>query len=385
MGIDINQVNAGAYGTALSTTLVPKWRKALANTLLGAAPNKILIIGASDVVGRGSAGATGNSGYDGAKPGSFPVRIAKELARLGIPATWDSFFGSCGLDTGFVNYDTRIVLGVGWAPIALTTSQSLGAEYFRNTTTTNPLTFTPEGAWNTADVYYIQASGYDTVQPAIGGVNKATFSMANATTALAKATVSSGSTAAVQALTLARTGLGTEFRLIGVDCYDSAVPKARVLVSAKGGTVVNYWATGSQSYNVSKTAVWDLLAPDLTIILLTPNDWNANSGLGTDLTSYLTDMQTLITLAKRTGDVLLMVGSPSATPGYGYATDAIQSSYNTALKSLAYSQSCLFYSHYEKLGSYTAMNPLGYYFDALHLSGAGQNDAARQIVNIIAG
>lgn len=383
-GVDIGLVNGGGLIGAMATPNLPKLRKALANTLLGVSRTKILVLGDSTSLGRGA--GTTNSGYDGAKPKSFPVQIAKELsARFGIPMSWDNFLGTGGLDTGWAGYDTRLSLGAGWAPAGLLTQQSWGGEPVINSTTTNAFTFTPTGSWDTADVYYIQQTGYDTCNVAIGGVNIGSFNANNATVALKKATFTSGGAAAVQACAVTRTNVGTSAKIVGIDCYNSAVPAVSVLVSAKGGTVVNYWATGGSAYNVSQSAVWDLLAPDMTFIDLTINDWNANSQAGTNPTTFTTDTQTLITLAKRTGDAGLLVGNPSATPGFGNATAAVQAVYEAIYQSLAQSNSAMFYDQIYRLGSYTLANPNGYYYDSLHLTGMGQMDIARQLAKMIAG
>ena len=90
-------------------------------------------------------------------------------------------------------------------------------------------------------------------------------------------------------------------------------------------------------------------------------------------------MQTLITAAKASGDVILMSGVPSSTT---QASQAAQQSFVTALQNLAVSNSVpmldIWTSWYGASGGWTSNNALGEMYDTLHPNGRGYPDLENQ-------
>lgn len=134
------------------------------------------------------------------------------------------------------------------------------------------------------------------------------------------------------------------------------------------------WAASLAANWDASTYGWDpinaiaLVAPDLTFIDLTINDWNA----GTNLSTYSAEIQALITAAKASGDVILMSGNPS-DPTFGSdASLATQQTYVAAMETLAYSNNVPMIDVWTLFGgTWSGPNTSGWMFDSLHPNGTG--------------
>jgi lysophospholipase L1-like esterase len=117
--------------------------------------------------------------------------------------------------------------------------------------------------------------------------------------------------------------------------------------------------------------------PSLTIIDIMGNDWTEQ----TPLDEYRQHIQTLITTAKRYGDVLLI------SAGFNLDSHPIpQTSYISVLKNLALSNNVALLDIIGRYGEDTSYvkNTLGLlYEDNTHPNDAGHQDKATSIINIL--
>lgn len=333
------------------------WRAAMARVRAGLGRGKIVIEGDSTVVGAGS-GTGGTNNMNDAFATAWPQALSTLLGSQ-ITVSDNSLFGTQGTTVAYGTYDTRAVLGAGWAPNVGT----LGGAFFRcAASSATTLSFTPQGQIDTIIIWYLQqnANGSFTVD-VDGGASLGTVS-ANGTSLVKSVTftVAKGS----HTINLNSTG-GAIFFISGIIAYDSTAPAIDVIQTGQfGAKALDFTVTG-QAY--SPQTVLAALAPDLTIIDLTINDSNA----GTALSTYTTQIQTMITAAQLSGDVILMVGPPSNTTN---ATNGTLDQYISALRSLAISNNVGLIDIKQRWTSYAVTNPLMPYFDTLHPEAGGYKD-----------
>jgi lysophospholipase L1-like esterase len=147
--------------------------------------------------------------------------------------------------------------------------------------------------------------------------------------------------------------------------------------------VINWGASGTVAFNHAvTTSPWSpaaalaTIAPDLTIINLTINDGQAATAVGPlgVSTAYLTSLQTIVTQAKISGDVLLMTGAPSAI---GAVALGRQLMYIEAYRYISKRNECPMISTMYEWGSYDQANANGLMGDTLHPDGEGATAQAR--------
>lgn len=122
----------------------------------------------------------------------------------------------------------------------------------------------------------------------------------------------------------------------------------------------------------------DFWTPSLTVIALTANDYGGQ----TSLTSYKTNLQTLITRALVYGDVLLT----SIGVHYDENTSAIkQQSYVDIVKQLAITNNCAYLDIHDRWnGGVYAQNILGFLANGdVHPTASGHQDIATAILRVI--
>ncbi len=365
----------GTFTTATATTqllgpvvALRHWNAAVAKVRAGVQLGKAALIGDSTTTGTGA--GSGGAGLTGARAKSYPTVLATLLQAYQVPAQANSFFGGAGQTSTYFSsgYDPRVIQapGTGWQPNA----SSLGGGAFQNTTTTDPLQFTPVDAFDTMVIYYIQNTGFATWTVNVdGGATLATVNSAG-TSSVQTSTVTT--TLATHTINIARTGVGTSAYIIGIDTYDSATKKLSIWNMGQSGTKVADWVLAVNPWD--KLNALGTVAPDLTIIDLGINDWTA----GTDPTTFAANYQTLITKAQLSGDCILMVPVPSSTSSASTATQTI---YADIIRGLAVTNTCALVDMIYPWGSYTISNGLGYMYDNLHPLPAGYADMARSVYN----
>jgi len=148
----------------------------------------------------------------------------------------------------------------------------------------------------------------------------------------------------------------------GIVAYDSTVPAIDVIQTAVYGAVSSTFIPNTNIYDQIPTLKF--IAPDLTIIDLTINDSNS----GTALATYQANLQTIITAAKVSGDVLLMVGPPSNTV---QATNGTLDTYIAVLNTLGSNNRCSLVDLKAQWVSYANIQATFPYLDTLHPMTAG--------------
>ena len=146
--------------------------------------------------------------------------------------------------------------------------------------------------------------------------------------------------------------------------------RARVINAGWGGARIADWITTDQPYRAYGSI--PAAAPDLSVVCLTINDWNA----GTAVATYKAGLGTLVDRCLTTGDVLLMTGCPS-DPAQGKASYAAQAALRDAVFEVAATRGLAAPIDGTALfgGSFAA----GLMFDSVHPNAAGQARIAEAV------
>lgn len=346
----------GGAGKSLPAGLT-NWRAAVAAANAGTGPRKtLLVVGDSTTMGQGS-GTGGSGNLNGAYPNDWVSGLATKL-KAKVPTCFNTVLNSQASAIAYPTYDPRVTLGANWT----NTQGSFAGTMFKYTTgAVNNFTFTPTDAFDTIIVTAVQINGNGTATINVdGGSSLGTISFSNAPQRLFKYTftVPKGT----HTINIVPNNDATFF-LPMVQTYDSTTPAIDIVQAGSAGAT-------AQTF-VPSTNVWDplnflkFIAPVLTIIDLTINDSNSQTLLAT----YSANIQTIITAAKLSGDVMLMVGPPSNTI---QATNGTLDTYIAALQTLAASNGCSLGVNMKALwGSYLAIQGTFPYFDGLHCQQSG--------------
>lgn len=356
----------------LDHSLIPHWNKAVCNVRALTGRGKLLMVGDSTNSGAGS-GSSGTLNLVGARPKSWPTDMATLLTSF-VACSDLSLWNNNGVQpsTTYTLYDPRFsITGSGFgagAGIA-----SLGGGLFTYTTgSACTVSFTPTAAFDTIVIYYVRNTSQGSFTTNVdGGASLGTTTTAGAAAVLTQTYTVTRSTHTINLVC----GNNGNLNLIGFYVYDSTVPAIDMIQAGwVGAKASDFAATANpwSSINLLKT-----LAPDLTIINLTINDSNNLSGVST----YSTNLQTIITAAKISGDVILMVGPPSNTTP---ATDGTLDQYIAAMYGLASSNGCPVVDLKSRWTSYAFINPIMSYFDTLHPTAVPYQDVARASLRILA-
>jgi lysophospholipase L1-like esterase len=375
--INASDINAagGALGpfayNATPQTLA-KINAALLKTRLKISATKILCTGESTTAGNGSGLPLGvttpNRKY------SYPDLLAARLSALdaSLVTRTDGVFGIQGFSTSGYFASNTLITGTNWG--TTTGLNSIGGAPFYNNTNTNPLVYNPGTTFDRIEIaYWKHPTSADDLTVDIGGATLATLTGA-ATAAYATATVNC--TRGQNTVNIRRVGnSGTAGVVWRIRCYDSTAPGVEVHNAGVGSTLASFWATNSNALAVGCDPVHAVqtYAPDLTI-----HDDGINDAFGsTAVATYKANVQTFITAAKVTGDVILMAPNPVSA---GDLTP-----YNAALMELALANNCVFLDLFNKWGGTTAaFGALGYNYDTYtHPNSLGYYDKADFIARVL--
>lgn len=170
-------------------------------------------------------------------------------------------------------------------------------------------------------------------------------------------------------VSLANAGLRAE--IVGIEPCDSAagLRVSRLAVQAAASGDLN---------NSGSAFIFDAVPPDLSIIGMGVNDFQTQTSLGNTSPVMKANLQTAITKAKTTGDVILLVEPPPGVAGTIPWTD-----YVTAMYELAVTNDVPIFDLTARWGSYAISNasPLSMYQDTVHPAPAAQGD----LVDALAG
>lgn len=341
------------------------WRKAVASVRQGDANATVLCIGDSTTAGYGA----GGTGWSGAKARATPKVLADILTAAGIRAGVASFIGSQNVgDANLATYDPRLSFGAGWSEFAA--QLALGGRLLQNSTTTNPIAFTPAGQFDKIDVWYNTYPGLGSFTVNVDGSATLATIDQNGGADLKKTTLTT--TLGTHTVNLARAS-GLAF-IFGVVAYNSAEKEVSILNAGSSGSTSSDLVAAGDPYQyfpaISK------IAPALSIINIGVNDWD----IGAPVDTYSSNVQSLVTQCKLSGDVVLVVPPPSATAA---ASADTQSQFRAALKSLGAANNVPVVDLSSRWTSQASALAHGFYVDDLHPAGVGYADIASAISSVL--
>lgn len=358
-----------AGGALVDNKTAPRfahWRTALARVQLGAGNATLLVVGTSISAGEGSTGS-GPNGNPISK--SIPTLLAGRLTALGLPASWQAINADHANATAsaITAFDSRVVPGPWVGNFG-----TLGGSFlYSNAVSSTPLAITPTTSFDTIDIWYFRNPGNGTFTVNVDG--GATLSTINSsgTAGFVKATITC--TAGTHTINLTQTGAGPVY-VMTVIPRTAANKEVTVINAARRGGLAAHYGNDNNIYG--SRAGLKAIAPDLTLIELTANDWKAP----TDLTLYSNYIQNIIDDAKLSGDVLLYTSIPSDT---SYASIAQQQQYIDAIVALGVKNNVTVLNTTDRWTSFAFSNALGMYFDGLHPAGIGSADLANGLARVL--
>lgn len=344
-----------------------KFRTAIANVKAGQANCKVLCLGDSTTFGDGS----NNSGTGDLKPLNYPTQLTAMMNAAGINAHCNSFMGYGSVAfTNNANNDSRISAGAGWTTFG-SASPTLGATLWEQPGPgTAALSFTPKVNVDTFVVYYITASGNGTFTVDINGGSTTSQSTNSAN---GFGTVTKTGTLGANTLNIKYTSGGTIF-ILGVEAYDSSKKWVDFINSGWSGAKASDLANNGSFF--APLAAFSYVAPDLTIIMDGINDW----GNSVSLSTYQTNMQSLITKGQASGDVILVSPAPSFT---SQAPIATQLGFVNIMAQLAVTNNIPFIDWYNRMGPQASNTAMYWTGNGLHPNMLGYSDLAQAIFNVI--
>ena len=306
---------------------------------------------------------------------STPGRLAALLNTAGLSASDHSSFGDAGKGTAanFVAYDPRWGLGSGWDVYASADFRTLGGGMWSNQTTTNAASFTPTGNVDTFILHYARVGSPGSMTVDIDGAPSGPgFASVNTQGANAMLTVTvTHATPGAHTLNIKR--VSGVIILVGVIAYNSTVPAVDVINCGWSGSLSTNWNVATWPWSPINAIT--TIAPDMTRINLGINDWDAAQR--TDITTFQTNIATITTTAKASGDVMLTKPFPSDV---SVASVAVQQQFCAAIGAVATAQSCEILDLQARFIDYVAAAAAGFTSnDNYHPSLEGYSDIAEPL------
>jgi len=349
-----------------------RWRAALAQTAVGLRHGRVAFVGDSITMGSGSGPATERDANDPQRCiDAYPMSPPSQLARLlrTAPGQDNALFGDkvCPLDgvEGFASYDRRVAFqGDGWIRFG----ESLGGRMFLSRRHGDTLLFSPTAAVDRCTVYFGAAPHHGGFSIADSSSTRASVTRYPAHSELGRITVERD-VASTDPFVITHED-GHDIVIGGIECWNSALPTVQVLnlgifgQSAKGVLHSEHpWAFRQ---------AFPLLAPDLTIIQLGSNDQSA----GIPIPEFRGHLQTIIDLARLSGDVILSWRHPALHEDEGESE-----SYRQAHIDVAIENEVPLVDLSDLYVSFERSRPL--YYDGTHQTAAGSNLIARTWLSLI--
>lgn len=356
----------GVYYTG--PEMLTKWWTARDNTRLGVATTKIACIGESTTTGVGS----NNDLHINNRAGSFPRHLSNLLNASGLFARNDGIFADGNSGANLTSAIPQLTMNSGWG---IDTSSTVGGFMLINSTTTNTLALTTTLNSDTIDVSYYRTSGstrgFTMTLDAGTAITNGTID-ANGTNLLTNATRTY--TRGVHSINIARDAGGV--RIGWIRFIDSTTPAIEIANMGRGSWRVDEAADDSTPYSPLKGL--KLYAPHLTILMWGMNDQTQNRTPA----QYQTALQTLVTAAKLTGDVIIVSSyprDPSSVSGASYT----QAAYAAVDRAVAIANNCVWIDMFTICQSYAVGLPLGRYYDPTHFLKLGYALIGQTIANIL--
>lgn len=351
-------------GTRFAVPDLPVWSAAVRTMQAGGREARLLCIG--DSVTQGYGGVLGGWTPNG-RAGAWPERLAAMMSGRGLPASAASVAGAGAADGasgGYSAYDPRVTMGAGWGVNALT---GMGGKLFSGAaSSTGVWSFQPDRPVDRFDLWAVTNTALGVLTVETDGAVRASVSTTKAAS-MEVTTVAVPETAGPVSV---RWASGGAVFIAGGVAWRSDVRRARVINAGWGGARITDWITTDQPYRAYGSI--PAVAPDLSVVCLTINDWNA----GTAVSTYKAGLGTLVDRCLTTGDVLLMTGCPS-DPAQGKASYAAQTALRDAVFDVAATRGLAGPIDGTALfgGSFAG----GLMFDSVHPNAAGQARIAEAI------
>lgn len=363
---------------AMNGAKMPRTRRAIGRVVGGTGRWRIGLVGDSTTAGAG-AGSSGTTNIVGAAPKSFPQRLASQLAaQLGCTGQMAAIeggvaaAGSCTLP----QYNSNVTFGggtvAGGATYACPTGQMIVLP------SAGTYAYAPGYSFDTLEFGYVQNAGLGTITPTIGSGTSTPASLSTAGAFSAqngKFTFSALNTSVTLTGSVASSYIGWAL------AYDSTKPGVDVIPCCKWGGAINDFGSVTNPWSTGVVGMWNTMALDTIIIQLTINDSNNR----TDLATYLTKLQSLVTLLKgltNGPDVVLMSGWPSNTAA---ATDGTLSSMQRGISDLAASNGIPYIAFGEGyVGGYASYSDW-YAADGIHILAQGYGGQGSYVARSLLG
>lgn len=367
-GVEIGAATAapgGVLGRArFAAPDLPVWSAAVRTMQAGGREARLLCIGDSVTQGYGavSGGWTPNG-----RASAWPERLAAMMSERGLPASAASVAGAGAADGasgGYSAYDPRVTLGAGWGVNALT---GMGGKLFSGAaSSTGVWSFQPDRPVDRFDLWAVTNTALGVLTVETDGAVRATVN----TTKAASMEVTTVAFPETTGPVSVRWASGGAVFIAGGVAWRSDVKRARVINAGWGGARIADWITTDQPYRAYGSI--PAAAPDLSVVCLTINDWNA----GTAVATYKAGLGTLVDRCLTTGDVLLMTGCPS-DPAQGKGSYAAQAALRDAVFEVAATRGLAAPIDGTALfgGSFAG----GLMFDSVHPNPAGQARIAEAV------
>lgn len=346
---------------------LPRWNAALGRVLSGTGNGRILFIGDSTTLGYESNGSTtGNM-----KPLSTPTQVSNLLTKAGFTAGWQNFMGDGFATTSSptTTYDSRVTVGANWFT-SDTNNWNLGGEIFSANASGGNLSFAPTVQVDTFTVYYWGFNGSGSVSANINGGTPTVVP------------TSTGGSAAIQSFNMTGTlgmntlnlswSSGAAVFIAGFEAFNSAQKYISCVNAGWFGSTAEQWAAANSFVSNPISP----LSPDLTIITLGINDWNA----ATSINTFTNSLQTLITWGQVTGDVILVSDNVTNSG----ATQSQQILYDQAMFGVAYNNNCPFIDNWARWNNAAQAVSVGFLSsDQTHPTGVGYADLSRSVESVL--
>lgn len=378
MGI---QIRAGKFDAELNPYIynhrsgaggnMAKWAIALAKMRSEGYRPKILTLGTSKNMGAGAGTAmTGAAFSTGAAAKTKTKYLGDILTARGIPCVRGLMFGNGLLSlANNAAYDTRITNATNWLLNTGIYQSIAGLMLQCSNPNVDNFPFLPEGTVDTVDVLHAVNSGNGTFTISDGATVLGAAVNANGTAAFARVSRSLSSRGSGKTINLNRTTAQTgSVFFAGIVAYDSQTPSVEIMNAGRFGGKAND-ITGATANAWNAFPAIPAYAPDLTVIAFAANELAAGN---VTPEQFSASVQTLITQAKISGDVLLSIEIMGDTTGNAWGSVASQNAYISALYTLAdLNDVCLINengiaSGKTSEGGYTVANAAGLMADGIH-------------------
>ena len=367
-GVEIGATTAAPGGVlgrpGFSVSDLPVWSAAVRTMQAGGREARLLCIG--DSVTQGFGGVGGGWTPNG-RAGAWPERLAAMMSGRGLPASAASVAGAGAADGaggGYSAYDPRVTMGAGWGVNALT---GMGGKLFSGAASSSGgWSFQPDGQVDRFDLWAVTNTALGVMTVETDGVVRASVN----TTKPASMEVATVAFPETSGPVTVRWASGGAVFIAGGVAWRSDVRRARVINAGWGGAKVADWITTDQPYRAYGSI--PAAAPDLSVVCLTINDWNA----GTAVATYKAGLGLLVDRCLTTGDVLLMTGCPS-DPAQGKASYTAQGAIRDAAVDVAAVRGLA--TPIDATALFGGGFASGLMFDAVHPNAAGQDRIAEAV------